>query len=94
MIEDQLRERAPANRWLGTAEQHEVRGRARHAGGEHLDRRPDDLALAGRRPSATFGGGLEVVELFGSIRAKRVAPSACDERQGLPTRRRRRRFSR
>jgi len=45
-VDDQLREAAPAHRRLRAAEQHEVARRAWHPGGEDLDRRPDDLALA------------------------------------------------
>jgi len=42
-IDDQLRELAPTQRRLRPAEQDEVTRRARHAGGKHLDRGPDDL---------------------------------------------------
>src|SRR6516225_9330482 len=58
-------ERAPAQRWLNTLDEHEIPGRPRRAGGQHLNRRPYDLALLLVVEAHAWTVGLVVVELLG-----------------------------
>ena len=81
-VGDDVRERAPAHRRLGAAEQDQVARRARHVRDEDLDRRPDDLA-GQPSTSLTFGRTrLEVVELLRvDLREAGRAERAAEERE-------------
>ena len=54
-VDDVRAERAPAHRRLDALHEHQVARRAWGARLEHLDRRPDDLALVRPRRSAMHG---------------------------------------
>src|ERR1019366_7950855 len=73
---DQAAERAPAKRRLAAREQDQVARGARNPSLIELHGRPHDLPCLAVDQLDPRARGLEVVEFSGSIRAKRLAPSA------------------
>ena len=81
-LDDRRAERPPAHRRLDAGEQDQVARRARDARLVDLDLGPRDLARAALDEPDPRARGLEVEELLGVDRAKRVASSErADERQ-------------
>jgi hypothetical protein len=82
-IDDVSGESTPAQRRLYALHEHDVARSSRCGGLEHLDARPDDLALIGVVELEARPVGLEVVELLGiNPREAARVERGCEERDG------------